>query len=92
VLDKAPHPNTAKLFANWLFSKEGQEAWWFRPNDTSCSLRADLQHKWRTPKDNPASNCGEKIQTGDLFFSTSRWSNWDLRVLGTNVGLRVYGR
>ncbi len=26
VLDQAPHPNAAKLFANWWYSKEGQTA------------------------------------------------------------------
>jgi ABC-type Fe3+ transport system substrate-binding protein len=27
VFDKAPHPNAAKLFANWLLTKEGQTIW-----------------------------------------------------------------
>jgi len=24
---RAPHPNAAKLFVNWVLSKEGQDAW-----------------------------------------------------------------
>jgi len=27
VYNKAPHPNAAKLFANWILTKEGQTAW-----------------------------------------------------------------
>ena len=27
VVDQAPHPNAAKLWVNWLLSKEGQTAW-----------------------------------------------------------------
>ena len=27
LFDRAPHPNAAKLFINWLLSKEGQHAW-----------------------------------------------------------------
>ncbi len=27
LLDRAPHPNSAKLYINWLLSKEGQLAW-----------------------------------------------------------------
>ena len=27
VVNKAPHPNAAKLFINWLLSKEGQTVW-----------------------------------------------------------------
>lgn len=27
LVDKAPHPNAAKLFVNWLLSKDGQTVW-----------------------------------------------------------------
>ena len=27
LIDRAPHPNAAKLYINWLLSKEGQSAW-----------------------------------------------------------------
>jgi iron(III) transport system substrate-binding protein len=27
LIDKAPHPNAAVVYINWLLSKEGQEAW-----------------------------------------------------------------
>jgi iron(III) transport system substrate-binding protein len=27
LINRAPHPNAARVFLSWLFSKEGQEAW-----------------------------------------------------------------
>jgi len=39
-IDKAPHPNAAKLFANWLLSREGQTE--FQRRDGADSLRIDI--------------------------------------------------
>ncbi len=39
-IDQAPHPNAAKVFVNWLVSREGQEAWQ-RETETP-SLRVDV--------------------------------------------------
>ena len=39
VVDRAPHPNAAKLYLNWLLSREGQAAW----RETKfASLRVDV--------------------------------------------------
>ena len=27
IINRAPHPNAARLFANWLLTKEGQTLW-----------------------------------------------------------------
>ena len=27
LVNKAPHPNAARVYINWFMSKEGQEAW-----------------------------------------------------------------
>ena len=43
VFKPAPHPNAAKLFANWLLSRDGQLAW--QEETKQASLRMD------TPKD-----------------------------------------
>lgn len=40
VLAKAPHPNAAKLFVNWMASKEGQEA--FHKAQGDMSYRKDV--------------------------------------------------
>jgi iron(III) transport system substrate-binding protein len=39
-IDKAPHPNAAKLFVNWLLSREGQSE--FQKRDGADSLRIDI--------------------------------------------------
>ena len=38
-VDKAPHPNAAAVYINWLLSKEGQQAWTTLPRGTR---RADV--------------------------------------------------
>lgn len=40
LIDKAPHPNAAKLFVNWLLSREGQLE--FQRRNGSDSLRVDI--------------------------------------------------
>jgi len=49
VLQKAPHPNAAAVFANWFFTKEGQEAFkagiiaTITPADEAHSIRRDVE-------------------------------------------------
>jgi iron(III) transport system substrate-binding protein len=40
IIDKAPHPNAAKLYVNWMLSKEGQAIWQREVGDNS--LRVDI--------------------------------------------------
>jgi iron(III) transport system substrate-binding protein len=41
LMDKAPHPNAAKVFVNWLFSREGQIS--FQKSQGACdSARIDI--------------------------------------------------
>ncbi len=40
VFDRAPHPNAAKLYVNWILSKEGAEIW--APAQGFPSLRRDV--------------------------------------------------
>jgi iron(III) transport system substrate-binding protein len=42
LLDKAPHPNAAKLFINWLAGKGGQEA--LTRSTVAVSLRTDVTY------------------------------------------------
>lgn len=41
VVNKAPHPNAAKLLANWLLSREGAAT--FSKHIENNSLRADVE-------------------------------------------------
>jgi iron(III) transport system substrate-binding protein len=40
LVDRAPHPNAARVFLNWLLSKEGQLEWQRKSNNNS--LRVDI--------------------------------------------------
>jgi iron(III) transport system substrate-binding protein len=40
IMERAPHPNAAKLFVNWLLSREGQMSW--QRNTGEPSLRVDV--------------------------------------------------
>jgi len=53
VADRAPHPNAAKVYLNWLLSKEGQTAW--QTHTGSPSLRKDIPKDmvspWNLPRE-----------------------------------------
>ncbi|MGH7847414.1 MAG: ABC transporter substrate-binding protein, partial [Candidatus Binatia bacterium] len=40
LINKAPHPNAAKVFVNWVLSKEGQTQW--QEKSDNNSLRMDI--------------------------------------------------
>jgi iron(III) transport system substrate-binding protein len=47
IWNKAPHPNAARVFANWIASKEGIEV--YGPTQTQVSVRTDVDNKWAPP-------------------------------------------
>jgi len=52
-LNRAPHPNAAKIALNWFLSREGQLAWLeyvIRNNDDQDSLREDIPDDRRNAK------------------------------------------
>ncbi len=51
VMSKAPHPNAAKLFVNWVLSREGQIAW--QKYTEVNSLRVDIPKTDLPPDDVP---------------------------------------
>ena len=44
VLKGAPHPNAAKLFLNWMLSREGQEI--YGRSTGQATRRLDVDTKW----------------------------------------------
>jgi iron(III) transport system substrate-binding protein len=44
LFNKAPHPNAAKLFVNWIASKEGETL--FARAEQGASLRTDVDPTW----------------------------------------------
>jgi len=67
LMRHAPHPNAAKLFVNWLLSREGQMAWQKRTRQNS--LRIDIPKDGLRPENTPIAG-----QTYD-FHSTEEVYN-----------------
>jgi ABC-type Fe3+ transport system substrate-binding protein len=51
VFNRAPHPNAAKVYINWLLSKEGQTIYIRASGYVSARLDAPTDHAepWRVP-------------------------------------------
>ena len=68
-LNRAPHPNAAKLAINWLLSKEGQSTWLDSNAKTAGqydSLRADIT------KDK-VSELGRRVKGGKYLWLKTEW-------------------
>ncbi len=53
MLNRAPHPNAAKVYINWLLSKEGQTAFAHDTGYISARLDVSTAHSpWRVPMPN----------------------------------------
>jgi ABC-type Fe3+ transport system substrate-binding protein len=63
----APHPNAAKLFINWLLSKEGQQLW--QDNRFEPSVRTDLEQK----SDYPDWLVRRFVQPDVEYFEGESW-------------------
>ena len=64
VVNRAPNPNAASVFANWMISKEGQLAW--QKNANRNSLRMDISKDMVTDKFTVAKP-GGKYMIANLF-------------------------
>jgi iron(III) transport system substrate-binding protein len=61
LFKKAPHPNAAKLYLNWLLTKQEQELY-ARANGfpgARADINADWTEAWRTPQPNSIRTDGE---------------------------------
>jgi ABC-type Fe3+ transport system substrate-binding protein len=67
-MDKAPHPNAAKVFLNWVLSKEGQTAIQ-KEGETNDSLRIDI------PKDDVAPVMRRRSGAQYVVTWTPEWMN-----------------
>jgi len=68
-IDKAPHPNAAKLFVNWLLSREGQIE--FQKRDGSDSIRIDIP-KHMVSRENRRIEGADYFEGDDPRFSDRR--------------------
>jgi iron(III) transport system substrate-binding protein len=65
VANRAPHPNAAKVFANWMASKEGLEL--YAKGYGSATLRTDIDESYLQPGNIPKPNV--------KYFDDTDW-NW----------------
>jgi iron(III) transport system substrate-binding protein len=63
VLNLAPHPNAARVFANWLASKEGSEI--FARAKAAAPLRNDIDESFLAPEVIP--------RAGETYFDGYDW-------------------
>ena len=77
LFDRAPHPAAAKLFANWMASKEGSEIW-SRANLTAPT-RNDIDEASFLPADVIPRPGTEYLDTSGWTFATT--TKQDVRVL-----------
>ncbi len=63
VANKAPHPNAARVFANWIASKEGQEL--YSRGYGAASLRTDVDESFLNKQEIPRS--------GVTYFDDTDW-------------------
>src|SRR5262245_1521877 len=68
-IDKAPHPNAAKVFVNWLLSREGQIE--FQKRDGSDSFRIDIP-KHMVSRENRRIEGADYFEGADPSFSDRR--------------------
>ncbi len=66
MIERAPHPNAAKLYANWLLSREGQVAWQREIGDNS--LRIDIPKDMVSPVSVPKQGVSY-VNSGTEEFS-----------------------
>jgi iron(III) transport system substrate-binding protein len=64
LANRAPHPNAAKVFANWMASKEGIEL--YARGYGSATLRTDIDHSFLNPGNIP--------KLGVKYFDDTEWS------------------
>jgi iron(III) transport system substrate-binding protein len=69
LMNRAPHPNAAKLFVNWLAGKQGQES--FANSSIEVSLRNDVTYHDIPPYMFPQKN-RKYIDLYDYKFITQR--------------------
>ena len=76
LINKAPHPNAAKIGLNWLLSREGQIAYqrlFTQGNDGPDSLRIDI------PKDKVPQATAARRATRIAILSSIGPSGWTRR-------------
>lgn len=76
LLNKAPNPNAAKVFANWLLNKDGQTSW-VQATNQNTSRRTDVA----VPAGMTPSNPQNQWTDDEAHFSSEN----DAKALATQL-------
>ncbi len=71
VVNRAPHPNAAKVFINWYLSREGQTAVQSAGGGTANSRRIDIPKDMVQPRRRP--------QPGVRYIDTENWERISMK-------------
>ncbi|HLG69149.1 MAG TPA: extracellular solute-binding protein [Chloroflexota bacterium] len=63
MIKNPPHPNAAKLFVNWILTKDGQTVW--NNSQKTASVRTDVDNSWLKEDIVP--------KAGQEYFDTYDW-------------------
>jgi len=63
LINRAPHPNGAKIFVNWLLSRDGQTSW--QKNVDANSLRIDIPKDTLTDREKKVPEPGREYMLTD---------------------------
>jgi hypothetical protein len=93
IAKNPPNPNAAKVFVNWLLSKEGQMSWPSSDRETACSRRADLV-QWCNEvwKQGARGKDFVPLKADGTYVSVHTRSNFFIRIVAQEIGTEVFGR
>ncbi len=93
IAKNPPNPNAAKVFVNWILSKEGQMAWPTPDRDSTCSRRADLQ-QWCLDEYRKGARGKDfqPMQANASYASIHTRQNYFIRIAAQQIGTEVFGR
>jgi len=72
VLNRAPHPNAARVFANWMASQEGMTI--YSKTQFQVPVRSDIDPNWLPPRVIPKPGV-KYLDTYDYEFQTKQRTN-----------------
>jgi ABC-type Fe3+ transport system substrate-binding protein len=89
VIKNPPHPNAAKVFANWLLGRDGQEL--FGRTLTVGTRRLDVDTKWLKEFGVIASKDSLTVEQFYRLENQSEEKVYKLRELGAATARRLLG-
>jgi ABC-type Fe3+ transport system substrate-binding protein len=90
ILKNAPHPNAAKVFVNWLLSKDGQEVWGQVMNEGT--RRTDVDTKWLAKHDVVAAKDDLSVEEYHKFRNHLEDFCVKIRGPATELAKKILGR